>query len=171
MITMNALQQWIRCPEFIDIGDRNGSFRLRKRGDLYAMRGSISKQLTADVEMRLTGDDVSILRGTPPADAAPAFELLPVYTAVKDATPAVATGRIFLRLEEGTPIDTVRGDIEALDFRIDEVPIYAPHCAWLEPKSERIDEALSKLDRLRALPSAAHVEPQLLRPRSWKSRP
>lgn len=169
--TMNALQQWNRCPEFIDIGDRNSSIRLRKRGDLYAMRGSISKQLSADVEMRLAGDDVSILRGTPPADAASAFELLPVYAAAKDSTPAVATTRIFLRLEEGTSIDTVRGDIEALDFRIDEVPVHAPHCAWLEPKSGRVDEALFKLDRLRALPLTANVEPQLLRPRSWKSRP
>lgn len=168
---MNALQHWNRCPEFIDIGDGNGSVRLRKRDDFYAIRGTIAKQLSADVEMRLTGDDVSILRGTPPADAAPAFELLPVYAAARDATPAVATGRIFLRLEEDMSIDTVRDDIEALDFRIDEVPLHAPHCAWLEPKSERIDEALSKLDRLRALPLTAHVEPQLLRPRSWKGRP
>ena len=169
--TMNALQQWNRCPEFIDIGDRNGSIRLRKRGDLYAMRGSISKQLSADVELRLTGDDVSILRGAPPADAASSFELLPVYAATKNSTPAVVTGRIFFRLEEGTSIDTVRGDIEALDFRIDEVPVHAPHCAWLEPKSGRVDEALFKLDRLRALPLTANVEPQLLRPRSWRSGP
>ncbi len=171
MTTMNALQQWNRCPEFIEIGDRNGSVRLRKRDDLYAMRGSMSKQLAADVEMRLTGDDVNSLRGTPPADAASAFELLPVYAATKESTPAVATRRIFLRLQEGTSIDTVRGDIEALDFRIDEIPIHAPHCAWLEPRSGRVDEALSKLDRLRALPLTANVEPQLLRPRRWKSRP
>jgi hypothetical protein len=167
---MNALQQWNRCPEFIDIDDRNGSVRLRKRGDLYAMRGSISKQLSAAVEMRLTGDDVSILRGTPLVDTMPARELLPVYAAARDAAPAVATGRIFLRLEEDMSIDTVRDDIETLDFRIDEVLIHAPHCAWLEPKSGRIDEALSKLDRLRALPLTANVEPQLLRPRSWKGR-
>jgi hypothetical protein len=167
---MDALQQWNRCPEFIDIDDRNGSVRLRKRGDLYAMRGSISKQLSAAVEMRLTGDDVSILRGTPLVDTMPARELLPVYAAARDAAPAVATGRIFLRLEEDMSIDTVRDDIETLDFRIDEVLIHAPHCAWLEPKSGRIDEALSKLDRLRALPLTANVEPQLLRPRSWKGR-
>ena len=171
MTSMNALQQWNRCPEFIDIDDRNGSVRLRKRGDLYAMRGSISKKLSAAVELRLTGDDVSILRGTPSVDTMTARELLPVYGAARHSTPAVATERIFLRLDEGASIDTVRGDIEALGFRIDEVPIHAPHCAWLEPKSGRIDEALSKLDGLRALPLTANVEPQLLRPRSWKGRP
>ena len=133
--------------------------------------GSISKKLSAAVELRLTGDDVSILRGTPSVDTMPARELLPVYAAARNSTPAVATERIFLRLDEGASIDTVRGDIEALGFRIDEVPIHAPHCAWLEPKSGRIDEALSKLDGLRALPLTANVEPQLLRPRSWKGRP
>ena len=168
---MNTLQQWNRCPEFIDIDDRSGSVRLRKRGDLYALRGSVSKPLSADVEMRLTGDDVSILRGTPPADAASTLELLPVYAAAGHSTPAVATRRVFFRLDEGASVETVRDDIEALDFRIDEIVIHAPHCAWLEPKSGRIDEALSKLGQLRALPLTANVEPQLLRPRSWKGRP
>ena len=168
---MNARQQWVRCPEFIDIDDQKRSVRLLKCDDLYAMRGSISKRYAGDVEIRLTGDGVSILRGTPPSNSPPDLELLPVYAAAKDSTPAVVTERIFLRLEEDTPIDTVRGDIEALDFRIDEVPAHAPHCAWLEPKSGRVDDALAKLDRLRALPRAAHVEPQLLRPRGWKSRP
>ncbi len=168
---MNALQQWDRCPEFIDIGDQRRSVRLLKCDDLYAMRGSPSEQQAGDVEMRLTGDGVSILRGTPPSDLGLDLELLPVYAAAKDSTPAVVTKRIFLRLEVDTPIDTVRGDIEALDFSIDDVPPYAPHCAWLEPKSGRVVDALSKLSRLRALPRAAHVEPQLLRPRGWKSRP
>ncbi len=138
--------------------------------DLYAMRGSISKQNAGDAQMRLPGDSVTILRGTPPCDQPPGLELLPVYSSAKDATPAVVTKRIFLRLQEDTPIDTVRGEIEALDFRIDDVPAHAPHCAWLEPKSGRVDDALGKLDRLRALPRAAHAEPQLLRPRGWKRR-
>lgn len=68
-------------------------------------------------------------------------------------------------------IDTVRSNIEALGFKIDNVPAHAPNCAWLEPQSGRIEDALSRLAKLRALPGAAHVEPQLLRPRSWKNRP
>ena len=63
--SMDALQQWDCCPEFIDIGDEKGSVRLQKRGDLYAIRGSVSKSMLEDVEMRLTGDGVGILRGTP----------------------------------------------------------------------------------------------------------
>lgn len=165
---MDALQQWHCCPEFIDVGDEKGSIRLHKRGDLYAIRGSVSKSMLEDVEMRLTGDGVCILRGTPSSDSTSDLELLPVYAATRDSMPAVVTRRIFLRLDEDTAIESVRGDIEALDFHIDDIPAYAPHCAWLEPESGRVDEALSKLDSLRALPRAAHAEPQLLRPRGWK---
>jgi len=121
--------------------------------------------------MRLAGDDISILRGAPPATVATDVELLPVYSTASNATPAVATTRIFLRLEDDTSIDSVRSSIEALDLRVDEIPAYAPHSAWLEPKSGCVDDALSKLDILRALPRVANVEPQLLRPRSWKSSP
>lgn len=168
---MNSLQQWDCCPEFIDTGDPIRSVRLLKRHDLYAIRGSISQQPAGEVEMRLAGDDISILRGTPPPTVATDVELLPVYSTASNATPAVATTRIFLRLENDTPIDSVRSDIEALDLRVDEIPAYAPHSAWLEPKSGRVDDALSKLDILRALPRVANVEPQLLRPRSLKSSP
>lgn len=168
---MNSLQQWDCCPEFIDTGDPIRSVRLLKRHDLYAIRGSISQQPAGEVEMRLAGDDISILRGAPPATVATDVELLPVYSTASNATPAVATTRIFLRLEDDTPIDSVRSNIEALDLRVDEILAYAPHSAWLEPKSGRVDDALSKLDILRALPRVANVEPQLLRPRSWKNSP
>jgi hypothetical protein len=167
---MSALQQWQRCPDFIDIDDEKRSIRLLKRDDCYAIRGKLSQQLSSDVKMRLPGDDISILRGAPPGDALPAFEFLPVYAVAGNTPPTVVTERIFLRLEEVTPIESVRSDIETLGFNIDDVPAHARHCAWLEPKSGRVDDALSKLGRLRALPGAAHVEPQLLRPRSWKNR-
>ncbi len=167
---MNTHQQWVRCPEFIDTGDRKRFVRLVKRDDLYAVRGKISERHVADVEIRLAGDDVSILRGAPPSDPPPEFELLPVYAAAQGSTPAVATKWIFLRLQDDTSIDAVRDAVEALDFDIGEVPAHAPHCAWLEPKSGHVDDALCKLERLRALPHAARVEPQLLRPRGWKSR-
>jgi hypothetical protein len=165
---MNTLQQWKCCPEFIDIGEKNGSVRLVKRDDLYAVRGSVSERNLEHVKVQLTGDDINILRGTPSTELASDLELLPVYAASIDSTPAVATKRVFLRLDEDATIESVRGDIEALEFFVDEIPAHAPHCAWLEPKSGRIDEALSKIELLRALPHTAHAEPQLLRPRSWK---
>ena len=168
MASMNALQQWHCCPEFIEIGDSEKPIRLIKREDLYAVRGALSDKDEKHVKVRLTGDDISILPGAPsPADQSN-LELLPVYAAAGDSMPAVATKRIFLRLDEDATIESVRGDIEALDLFVAEIPAHAPHCAWLEPKSGRVDDALSRVASLRALPRAAHAEPQLLRPRSWK---
>lgn len=169
MATMNTLQQWKCCPEFIDIGDNNRSIRLVKRNDLYAVRGSASVRNLEHVDVQMSDDDINILRGTPSTDLASDLELLPVYAATGNSTPAVATKRIFLRLDEDATIESVRGDIEALELVVDEIPAHAPHCAWLEPKSGRVDEALSKIEMLRALPRTAHAEPQLLRPRSWKN--
>ena len=122
-----------------------------------------------DVKLRLTGEGVSIQSGTPSSELSSDIELLPVYAASKESTPAVVTKRIFLRLDEEATIEGIRGDIEALEYHIDDIPAYAPYCAWLEPDSGRIDEALANLDMLRALPRVAHAEPQLLRPRGWKS--
>ena len=166
---MNPLQQWTRCPDQIEIDDGNGPIRLHKRDDIYAIRGSVSKHVTDNVEAQPIGDDIRIARGRPAPGLAPEVEVLPVYSASEGASPAVATQRIYLRLDEGTTIESVRGELEALDFAVADIPAYAPHSAWLEPASGRVDEALSKLDLLRALPRAAHVEPQLLRARAWKA--
>lgn len=165
---MNSLQRWSCCPESIEIGDGQKRVRLIKRDDLYAIRGSVSGREVEDLDLRLADDDISIMRGSPSSERRSDRELLPVYAASEDSTPAVATQRIFLRLTEDATIDSVRSEIDALDMLIAEIPTHAPHCAWLEPKSGRVDEALSRIESLRALPHAAHAEPQLLRPRGWK---
>lgn len=168
---MNALQQWQRCPDCIHIDDQKRSARLLKRDDLFAIRGAPRRERGDTVEVQLPGDDISIVRGAPPADAYPDAEFLPVYAAPGNATPAVVTGRVFLCLRDALDLEPVRADIEALGFEIVDTPAYAPHSAWLAPRSGRVVDALSKLDALRALPGAERVEPQILRPKGWKSRP
>ena len=168
---MSALQQWQRCPDFIDVDDEHRSVRLLKRRDCYALRGRLAEGQAVEVEMHLPGEDISILRGSPPSDLLPDVELLPVYATSDNTPPAVATERLFLRVRDDIAIESLRGDIDMLGFDIDATPAYAPHTAWLRPKSGRIVDALSKLDSLRALPGAARVEPQLLRPMSRKKAP
>lgn len=168
---MSALQQWKRCPDFIDLDDKNRSIRLLKCGGRYALRGNLSERQASEVETRLPADDISIIRGVPPADLLPEVELLPVYAAAENSPPAVATERLFLRLRDDFAIDSVRDDIDTLGFDIDDLPAYAPHSAWLRPKSGLVVDALSKLESLRALPGAARVEPQLLRPMGRKKAP
>jgi len=166
---MNALQRWNRCPERIEIGESDRPIRLLKRNNVYGIRNVDVGRLPANVNVERIGDDVSIAHAAPSPELASDLELLPVYAAGEGSTPAVATERVFLRLDEHTTARAVETELGALGYRVAEVPAYAPHCAWLEPASGRVDEALSQLDRLRALPHAAHAEPQLLRPRRSKS--
>jgi len=167
---MNALQQWQRCPEIIDVDDQTRSIRLCKLDGRYAIRGALSEPQRRAVESRLADDDISIVRGTPPSGSSSNFDLLPVYAISPDRAPTVVTERVFLCLQEQTLIEALRDDIDALGFIIDDIPRHAPHCAWLIPKSGRVDDALSKLEGLRALPGAVRAQPQLLRPRSLKTR-
>lgn len=166
---MNALQRWHCCPDHIEIRDRDRLVRLMKRDDLYAIRGALTKRDAERVSLRLEGDDISIVSGTPHSESESDSELLPVYSASRDSAPAVATKRIFLRLDDDATVDSVRGDLEALELVVDEVPAYAPHCAWLEPRSGHVDDALAKLESLRALPRAVNAEPQLLRPKARRA--
>ena len=64
---------------------------LIKRDDLYAIRGSVSEREVEEVDLRLAGDDISILHGSPSSQRRSDRELLPVYAASEDSTPAVAT--------------------------------------------------------------------------------
>ena len=166
---MNALQRWNRCPDCIEIGETDRPVRLLKRNNQYAVRSADSGRVPPGVELEPIGDDVAIAHAPPSPELGEDLDLLPVYAANESASPAVATKRVFLRLDETTTPAALEAEIEALGFRVTEVPRYAPHSAWLEPASGRVDEALSMLERLRALPHAAYAEPQLLRPKAKKS--
>ena len=165
---MNALAQWNRCPDCIEIGESDKPVRLLKRNNSYGIRVADARRLPKDVKVEPIGDDVCIAHAPPSPALGDDLELLPVYAASEGSTPAVATKRIFLRLDEHSTPKALESELRALGFLVTEVPAYAPHSAWLEPASGRVDEALSMLERLRALPHAAHAEPQLLRPKAWK---
>ncbi len=169
MTGMTALHQWENCPEHIDTGDGKHRVRLLKQKNRFAIKDSEMPQGIGEVETRLPGDDINIIHGTPPRAASSDYEILPVYASAENSTPAVVTQRIFVRLDEGTPFDTVRESIEALGFRIDDIPSHAPHCAWLAPESGGVGDSLSKLEPLRALSRVINAEPQVLRPRDWKA--
>ena len=72
------------------------------------------------------------------------------------------TGRVFVRLGEGEDVRARTSELEAAGFEIEEVPGYAPHAAWLRPRSRRIADALAGVEPLRAVPGVEHVEPELI---------
>lgn len=168
MTGMAALHQWENCPQHIDTGDGKHRVRLLKQMNRFAIKDSEMPQGLGEVETRLAGDDINIIHGTPPPTASSDYAILPVYASTGKSAPAVVTQRIFVRLDEDTPFGEARESIEALGFRIDDIPAHAPHCAWLEPASGGVGDSLSKLEPLRALPRVVNAEPQVLRPRDWK---
>ena len=164
---MNAEQQWRACPQRIEVDDGERRVVLEKHARLFALRGDVPQALARDVTHRLD-EGVVIVRAPPSGDDAIQVNVLPVYTAGAGSPPAVASGRLFVRLERGSEASSWAGRFEPLGLVIEEVPAYAPNCAWLAPRSGIAAHALRSLDALRALPGVAHAEPELLRQLSLK---
>jgi hypothetical protein len=146
--------------------------RLRLRGD---DRAEVSYELADDLvathsaepspEAILTfaGDAINVEPLTAVrARAVEEGQLGPVYRRVPGGALAVPTGRAFVRLAAGEPAARREEDLAAAGYRLEQVPSYAPHAAWVRPASGRVVDALRHLDRLERLSGVEHVEPQLL---------
>jgi hypothetical protein len=86
----------------------------------------------------------------------------PVYEQHPESAPAVATGRLFLRLHEGQVIASFAAVLKALGLGV-AVPLsWAPNAAWVEALDGSPCHALNRLGELARLEDVAHVEAQLL---------
>lgn len=90
----------------------------------------------------------------------------PVYALHSGGTPAVPTGRIFVRAKEGDSVETLRQKIEQAGYRIVQILNYAPHAAWLQASSGSIAEALTGIHKLEKIAEFENIEPQMLMPRA-----
>jgi hypothetical protein len=86
----------------------------------------------------------------------------PVYALQPGGSPAVPTGQIFMRFKEGTSAEKRRSDIEAAGYEIARLVSYAPHTAWLRPRSGKIVDALANLHALEKLAELENAQPQML---------
>lgn len=123
--------------------------------------------------------DLYALPGEAPSDAAPVADLGgvrvyrgaaapgagPVYT-LAGGTMAVPTGRAFVRFREGSDPREAEEALGGAGFRIESVPAYAPHAAWVAHQGGSVAEGLQGIDALRQLPGVVHVEPEILTPRA-----
>ena len=91
----------------------------------------------------------------------------PVYR-LGPAGVAVPTARVFVRFREGVDAAAQSEAIARAGFRITQVPPYAPHAAWVEPKSGGVGHALQSWTKLSELDDVEHVEPQMLMAASRK---
>lgn len=107
-------------------------------------------------------------RAKPSRDAQTATDDLPVYSAGENGPLAIATGRLFVRLNDGQNPEDFRDQFASAGLEIERVLAYAPSAAWLKPSSGGAVEALGLVPTLESLPEVALVEPQLLIQKSFK---
>lgn len=157
-----------KLPERVRSG---ASAFFQRRADLYALRrgAATSRRKAAITEVI---DDAharyEVYEGTPPAGLDPA-DIVPVYAAGEGGPIAVPTGRVFVRLREGVKPDERRADLAGAGFEIERTLPYAPGAVWLRPIEDGVGAALNGLASLEALPDVAHVEPQMLLERAFRT--
>jgi hypothetical protein len=127
----------------------------RLREDCFAIRGDLCPEAEARTIYVLPAEGITVAEGSPPAGR----PTLAVYSFTPGEPPAVPTGRVFVRFEEGRA-----PNVEGTGYRIEEVPEYAPDSAWAVAADGRTESALTGLDRLVRLEGVVSVEPQMLRP-------
>ncbi len=127
--------------------------------DLYAIHGRTEDEPAPGAVLVLSRGRVAIYRGRPDRAKDPAVG--PVYSA-ENAPPSVPTGRAFVRFTAGTDAASRASDLAAAGYVVENVPVSAPHAAWVTHRSGRIAEGLNGLRALARIPGVENVEPELL---------
>ncbi len=151
-------------PDEIVVGvDRRAVYS--RTPQFCAVRNGDDTDAVATIE-DMAGDRFVVYRsGSQPAAARP---LLPVYSAGHHGPLAVATGRVFVRLEVGQDAKACANDFVSAGFEVDRVLSYAPHAVWLRPLDGDVNAALNGVETLARLSGVVNVEPQVLLERSEK---
>jgi hypothetical protein len=89
----------------------------------------------------------------------------PVYELARGVL-AYPDGNVWIRFAENVDAASRAEDVERAGYRIERVPGYAPHAAFV--RAATIADSLSNLDALRALAGVEHVEPVMLMDRSFR---
>lgn len=156
-------------PAVLPAGARAGANYVIDRSRV-ALRGPVPALLADRVEDRFVEEDVTVLRASPDtaAASAPADAVVPVYVLEGGPAAFVPTGRITVRFREGLDARKRAGVLHAAGYHITDVPVYAPHMAWIEAITGETAAALAGMAELRGIPDIEHVEAQLLTQRSLR---
>lgn len=114
----------------------------------------ILKLPSMDVEIELPDREVS---------------LIAVYRINHSDPFYVPTGRIFVRLRKKINMQEKAEALKDMQFRIIDIPKYAPYSGWVEHLSGKTDKALSEISQIKNLEDVENIEPQMLSVRSLKA--
>ncbi len=95
-----------------------------------------------------------------------AADCRPVYAFSDNVSPAIPTGHVFVQAATDVNLAEI---VTPLGYEIESVPPYAPNAAWIVASDRSIASALSNLKALMAANGLESVEPQMLRPVTFRS--
>jgi hypothetical protein len=147
-------------PPEIALG--SGATRTRfvpKRG-FYAVHGWDEEQ--SDEHPVLVLDATAVFRGS--RSARPRRKEGPVYESKPGGTPAVPTGRVFVRFPKTIAAESRAAQLRNAGYRIVSTMSWAPHTAWVESTTGDVADSLRNLHKLEQVKDIEHVEPQMLMP-------
>lgn len=90
----------------------------------------------------------------------------PVYEIDRSGVLAYPSGSVWVRFRAGDSPSQHVAQLEAAGYRIDSIPGYAPHAAFV--RADDIATALANLEALRTIDGVEAVEPQLLMDRALR---
>jgi len=136
-----------------------------QRADKLYVVKSTSQTQQRNVALTLEDDGVTylVMCGEP----APTADAGAVYMG-NGGLMFVPTGRIFVRLDDGIPLEARAEAFRRLGYVIAQTLPYAPNAGWLERADKDAAEALRGMADLAKLPGVQHVEPQLLTVRAQR---
>jgi hypothetical protein len=107
-------------------------------------------------------DDAAVFRGNSSGNEV--RKEGPVYESQPGGTPAIPTGRVFVRFAETVKASAREKDIRSAGYRVVQALPWAPQAVWVEADTGGVVESLRNIDRLERIKDVVHVEPQMLMP-------
>ena len=136
----------------------------RARG-YHAVKGAPGA-LTRRATLMLEGDDgtYAVMEGEP----GPLRDNISAVYVGHGGLMFVPTGRVFVRLDDDTPLEAHAEAFRKLGYVIFQALPYAPNAGWLEHAEADVAKALRGIPDLARLPGVQNVEPQLLTVRAQR---
>ncbi len=160
-----------KFPEKVPQGSGSDAGMYRVAQNMYAAAGPLTEAMKGDRVATLEHEQIHVLRlpaENMELDFPKGGNVTAVYTLNRNGTFFIPTGRLFVRLEKNKKLQDLARRLAALQFRIVDIPAYAPHAGWIAHESGEPGRALAELDSVRNLEGVENVEPQMLSARSLK---
>jgi hypothetical protein len=170
---MGKIHLFSEFPERIDASSERPHLLYHRLPEHYAIHGPLPTQLAHSVLVHFPGQSIAVCRGMPDPQLmqTKSLSITPVYALEPNGPFAVPTGLVFVRFKEGMKAEAQEQNLASTGYTITDIPLYAPHTAWVRHQSEDIATALTNLASLVTLSDVVNVEPQMLTKAARRSDP